>query len=51
MNSLCISYDVEDYFMATCFEKQITRNDWSSFESKLVEGYQKGIEVLNQKKH
>lgn len=49
MNSLCISYDVEDYFMATCFEKQITRQDWSSFESKLVEGYQKGIEVLNQK--
>lgn len=48
MHSICVSYDVEDYYMASCFEKQISRENWASFESKLIEGYYNGMEILDR---
>ena len=48
MKSLCISYDIEDYFMASCYESQFSRSKWNSFESKLLQGYYKGIDILEK---
>ena len=49
MKSLCISYDVEDYYMASCYDNQYSRINWNSFDSKLLNGFYKGLEILNKK--
>lgn len=48
MNSICISYDVEDYYMASCYDAQFPRSKWNSFESKLLQGYYKGLDILEK---
>ena len=49
MKSLCISYDVEDYYMASCYDSQFPRSKWNTFESKLKNGYYRGLEILQKK--
>jgi len=48
VNSICISYDVEDYYMASCYDNQFPRSNWNSFESKLLPGYYNGLDVLEK---
>ena len=49
MKSLCISYDIEDYFMASCYDSQFSRSEWNTLESKLKYGFYKGLEILQKK--
>lgn len=38
--------DVEDYFQVTAFEKQIARDDWPSFDSRLARGTRRLLDLL-----
>jgi polysaccharide deacetylase family protein (PEP-CTERM system associated) len=42
------SVDVEDYFQVSGFEKEIRREDWSSFESRVVESTQRLLKLLDR---
>lgn len=49
MNRIFYSFDIEDYFMANCFDHQIKRVQWSSIESKIEYSFQVLLDLLEKK--
>ena len=49
MNTLFYSFDIEDYFMANCFDKQLKRSQWLGFESKIEYSFQILLDLLEEK--
>jgi polysaccharide deacetylase family protein (PEP-CTERM system associated) len=47
MNKIVYSFDIEDYFMASCFDNQISRNKWNQIPSKIELGLDRIIEILD----
>ncbi len=46
VNALTI--DVEDYYHVTNFERDINRDDWPSYESRVVESTRKILRLLDR---
>lgn len=44
--SNALTVDVEDYFMASAFEPQVTKSDWSRLPSRVVQNTRKMMSIL-----
>ncbi len=43
------SFDIEDYFMANCFDKQISVESWDNLPQKITTSFNILIDILDQK--
>ena len=48
MNYIHYTFDIEDYYMATCFDKSVQRNSWHKQISKIELGTDRILEILSK---